>query len=154
MTWFTHMFTHEGQDVSEAEAYEMVTNPEHPKHHEAKLSHELLAAAASFAAAKAYEDKVKVEHGGVPPDHALAKEILAGLAGAFIDRMVETEGLDALDEHERQKAEEEREQREEIKRKAKEAAQAHLAHKTKKYGALKMDGYGEVYGAVPMNGMM
>ncbi|KAJ7787022.1 hypothetical protein B0H13DRAFT_1936751 [Mycena leptocephala] len=75
MTLFTHMFTNGGQDISEAEAYEMVTNPEHPKRHEAKLSYELLAAAASFAAAKAYEDKVKEEHGGVAPDHALASGV-------------------------------------------------------------------------------
>jgi hypothetical protein len=45
---------------------------------------------------KAYEDKVKEEHGGVAPDHALATP---GLAGTFIDRMVETEGVRAIHSH-------------------------------------------------------
>lgn len=34
---------------------------------------------------------------GQPPSHEKAKEILAGLAGAFIDREVETRGLDYVD---------------------------------------------------------
>ena len=42
--------------------------------HEAKLSHELIAAAASYEAAKAYEHHVAKNNGGVPPDHAKAKE--------------------------------------------------------------------------------
>ncbi|KAF9240223.1 hypothetical protein BU15DRAFT_74140 [Melanogaster broomeanus] len=59
------------------------------------LSHELIAGAASFAAMKAYEDHQ--EKNGKPASHALAKELLAGFSGAFIDRMVETKGLDAID---------------------------------------------------------
>ncbi|KAJ7750667.1 hypothetical protein DFH07DRAFT_544603 [Mycena maculata] len=69
----------------------------HPEKHEAKLSHELIAGAASFAAAKMYEDKLEKE--GKPVDHAFAKRLLAGFAGAYIDRLVETKGLDAWDEH-------------------------------------------------------
>jgi hypothetical protein len=34
---------------------------------------------------------------GPPPSHQKAKEILAGFAGAFIDREVETKGLDFID---------------------------------------------------------
>ena len=34
---------------------------------------------------------------GQEPEHAKAKEIVAGLAGAFIDREAETRGLDAYD---------------------------------------------------------
>jgi hypothetical protein len=34
---------------------------------------------------------------GQPDDHAKAKELLAGFAGAFIDREVETKGLDFID---------------------------------------------------------
>ncbi|KAF8233384.1 hypothetical protein L208DRAFT_1267058, partial [Tricholoma matsutake] len=64
-------------------------------HHKAQLSHELLAAAASYEAAKAYEQHLA--NTGHPDSHAKAKEILAGFAGAFIDRMVETKGLDYLD---------------------------------------------------------
>ncbi|KAI6122195.1 hypothetical protein EDD16DRAFT_1572679 [Pisolithus croceorrhizus] len=63
--------------------------------HEASLSHELLAGAASYEAAKAYERHV--ESNGQPASHAQAKEILAGLAGAFVDREVETRGLDYVD---------------------------------------------------------
>ncbi|GFF52737.1 phosphoglycerate mutase family protein [Aspergillus udagawae] len=66
--------------------------------HEVKISHELIAAAASYEAAKAYENHVA--ENGPPPSHEKAKEILAGLAGAFIDRDVETKGLDFIDREE------------------------------------------------------
>ena len=42
-------------------------------------------------AAKAYEKHC--EENGKPDSHAKAKEILAGFAGAFVDRMVETKGV-------------------------------------------------------------
>ena len=42
-------------------------------------------------AAKAYEKHC--EENGKPDSHAKAKEIMAGFAGAFIDRMVETKGV-------------------------------------------------------------
>ncbi|KAI6122197.1 hypothetical protein EDD16DRAFT_1829182 [Pisolithus croceorrhizus] len=67
--------------------------------HQAKLSHELIAGAAAYEAAKAYENHRAKN--GEPASHAQAKELLAGFAGAFIDREVETKGLDFLD---RQKA--------------------------------------------------
>ncbi|KAK5993710.1 Transcription factor lepE-like protein [Cladobotryum mycophilum] len=63
--------------------------------HQASLVHELLGGAAAYEAAKAYEDHVAKN--GHPPSHAKAKEILAGFAGAFIDREVETKGLDWVD---------------------------------------------------------
>ena len=85
--------------------------------HKAELSHELIAAAASYEAAKAYEKHVAAN--GKPDNHAQAKEILyvaqstsswvyeltfnfpsAGFAGAFVDRMVETKGLDFVDKEE------------------------------------------------------
>ncbi|KAF8805503.1 CipC-like protein [Phlegmacium glaucopus] len=89
MGWF-------GSDSDQAQAYDEVTNAPH----KAKLSHELLAAAASYEAAKAYEDHVAAN--GQPDSHAKAKEILAALSGGFIDRMVETKGLDFVD-HEKAK---------------------------------------------------
>lgn len=46
-------------------------------------------------AAKAYENHVA--NSGQPDSHAKAKEIIAGFAGAFIDRIVETKGLDYVD---------------------------------------------------------
>ncbi|KAJ7059376.1 hypothetical protein C8F01DRAFT_989395 [Mycena amicta] len=75
----------------EAKAYEEVTNAPH----KAALSHELIAGAASHEAAKAYEKHCA--ENGKPDSHAKAKEIMAGFAGAFIDRMVETKGLDYVD---------------------------------------------------------
>ncbi|KAK1233758.1 hypothetical protein PQX77_003075 [Marasmius sp. AFHP31] len=84
MGWFS-------DDSDQAQAYEQVKNAPH----QAKLSHELIAAAASYEAAKAYEDHVAKN--GPPDSHAKAKEIFAGLAGGFIDRIVETKGLDYVD---------------------------------------------------------
>jgi hypothetical protein len=63
--------------------------------HHAKISHELIGGAAAFEAAKAYEDHCAAN--GRPASHAKAKELLAGFAGAFIDREVETRGLDLVD---------------------------------------------------------
>ncbi|KAJ7665582.1 hypothetical protein B0H17DRAFT_1090643 [Mycena rosella] len=84
MGWFDH-------DSDEAQAHSEVVNAPH----KAEISHELIAAAASYEAAKAYEKHC--EQNGKPDSHAKAKEIVAGLAGAFIDRMVETKGLDFVD---------------------------------------------------------
>ncbi|KAG8987197.1 hypothetical protein FRB94_011280 [Tulasnella sp. JGI-2019a] len=84
-------------------AHDEVTNlqPEH----KAKISHELLAAAASYEAAKAYNEHEAKN--GKPQSHEKAKEIIAGLSGAFIDRMIETKGLDAIDKHKAKKDAEE-----------------------------------------------
>ncbi|KAF8896444.1 putative phosphoglycerate mutase family protein [Infundibulicybe gibba] len=84
MGWFD-------DDSDQAQAYNEVTNAPH----QATLSHELIAAAASYEAAKAYEDHVA--ENGQPDSHAKAKEILAGFTGAFVDRIVETKGLDYVD---------------------------------------------------------
>ncbi|KAI0750814.1 hypothetical protein C8Q80DRAFT_1268131 [Daedaleopsis nitida] len=78
-------------DSDEAQAYDQVVNAPH----KAELSHELLAAAASYEAAKSYEKHCERE--GKPDSHEKAKEIMAALSGAFIDRMVETKGLDFID---------------------------------------------------------
>ncbi|KAH7914327.1 hypothetical protein BJ138DRAFT_1098741 [Hygrophoropsis aurantiaca] len=85
MGWFS-------DDSDQAAAYDQVTNAPH----KAELSHELLAGAAAYEAAKAWENKRASE--GIPDDHAKAKEFLAAVSGAFIDRMVETKGLDKYDE--------------------------------------------------------
>jgi len=84
MGWFSH-------DSEEAQAHETVENAGHKAH----LSHELIASAASFAAAKAYEKHVEKE--GKPVNHKAAIELIAGLAGGFVDRVVETKGLDFVD---------------------------------------------------------
>ncbi|KAJ3862692.1 hypothetical protein EV359DRAFT_12334, partial [Lentinula novae-zelandiae] len=91
-------FFHHESD--EAQAYDQVVNAPH----KAELSHELIAAAASYevrhysfwpTAAKAYEKHCA--ENGKPDNHAKAKELLAAFSGAFVDRMVETKGLDFVD---------------------------------------------------------
>ncbi|KAF9534296.1 CipC-like protein [Crepidotus variabilis] len=84
MGWFD-------RDSDQAQAYDQVVNAPH----KAELSHELIAAAASYEAAKEYEKHVAKN--GQPPSHEKAKEILAALSGGFIDRIVETKGLDYVD---------------------------------------------------------
>ncbi|KAB8076831.1 hypothetical protein BDV29DRAFT_169181 [Aspergillus leporis] len=96
-------------DSDQAQAHEQLRNFDGSEEHKAKFSHELIAGAASFEAAKAYEDHVA--RNGQPDSHAKAKELLAGFAGAFIDREFESKGLDFLDRekakyHARQQLEE------------------------------------------------
>ncbi|KAG8936740.1 hypothetical protein FRC03_012502 [Tulasnella sp. 419] len=78
-------------DESYSEAHQNVTNAPHKAH----LSHELIAGAASYEAAKAYE--AHVARDGQPASHSEAKELLAGFVGAFVDREVESKGLDYID---------------------------------------------------------
>ncbi|KAH9969737.1 CipC-like protein [Russula dissimulans] len=63
--------------------------------HKAELSHELVAGAAAYEAAKAYEKHQ--EANGKFDNHAKAKEFLFAAAGAAVDRLVETKGLDFYD---------------------------------------------------------
>ena len=63
--------------------------------HEGKFSHELIAGAASFEAAKLFEDRQRRE--GKPVSHSFAKELIAGIAGGEVDKLFETKGLDYLD---------------------------------------------------------
>ncbi|KAL2866090.1 DUF3759 domain-containing protein [Aspergillus lucknowensis] len=89
MGWFDN-------DSDQARAYNEYQTLDHTNtEHHAKFTHELIAGAASFEAMRAYEHHV--EKNGKPPSHEHAKEILAGFAGAFIDREAETRGLDFLD---------------------------------------------------------
>ncbi|MFF8610724.1 DUF3759 domain-containing protein [Streptomyces sp. NPDC015346] len=76
--------------------------------HNAQLSHELLARAAVYDAAKAYE------RGQSKDDPAQANQLLEAYSAAFIDRIVETKGLDFVD-------------REGAKHEARELVEQHLA---------------------------
>ncbi|KAJ5191629.1 uncharacterized protein N7498_010614 [Penicillium cinerascens] len=95
MGWFS-------DSSDQASAYDQLLNtPDR-----AKLPDELIAAAASYEAAKAYENHcaengkltirgikaTRVTCAGKPGSHAEAKELLGAVAGAFIDRIVETKG--------------------------------------------------------------
>lgn len=66
-----------------------------PHEHKGHLSHELIAGAASYEAVKAYQKHC--EENGEPVDHSTAKALLAGFAGAALDKLIETKGLDFID---------------------------------------------------------
>lgn len=68
-----------------SDAFEQVENFSGQEEHKAKMSHELIGAAAAFEAAKAYQDHERKE--GKPASHALAKELFAGFMGAAVDRV-------------------------------------------------------------------
>jgi len=87
MGWFN-------SDSEESQNYDTFQNCA-PENHQATLSHEVIGGAAAFEAMKAYENHCA--ENGQPESHAKAKELLAGFAGAFVDREVETRGLDFAD---------------------------------------------------------
>ncbi|KAJ7616513.1 hypothetical protein FB45DRAFT_801326 [Roridomyces roridus] len=92
MGFFSH-------DSEQADAYtQLQENP----HHKAEISHELLSGAAAFFAARELEKHQAAS--GKPVSHAETKALLAGFAGAFIDREVETRGLDFIDKQKAKKA--------------------------------------------------
>ncbi|THV65771.1 hypothetical protein D6D19_08426 [Aureobasidium pullulans] len=74
-----------------SDAYDQAYND----NHEGKLSHEILAGGASFAAMHAFEERQRKE--GKPVNHEFAKELIASFAGAEVDKLVETKGLDYVD---------------------------------------------------------
>jgi len=59
------------------------------------LGHEVIAGGAAFAGFKAFEDHQRKE--GKPVSHQFAKELLAGFAGAEVDKLAETRGEDFFD---------------------------------------------------------
>ncbi|KAK7033104.1 hypothetical protein R3P38DRAFT_2773562 [Favolaschia claudopus] len=79
-----------GDDSQQAQQFN-----EYNGKHKSDISHQLLAGAASFAAAREFDKHC--EKNGKPQTHTEAKELLAAFAGAFIDREVETHGMDFVD---------------------------------------------------------
>ncbi|KAK2465680.1 hypothetical protein APHAL10511_002224 [Amanita phalloides] len=82
-----------GHDDDHARAY--AEYERHQSHHKAKLSHELLAAAVSYQAAKAYNEHCA--RNGHPNNHETATKVFAAISGAIVDRMIETKGHDFID---------------------------------------------------------
>ncbi|KAI5480706.1 hypothetical protein MNV49_007633 [Pseudohyphozyma bogoriensis] len=78
-------------DSFEAQAAQQVRSGEH----KSSWTHELIAGAAAFEAAKAYEKHE--EANGKVENHQFAKELFAGFVGAETDKLVETHGLDFID---------------------------------------------------------
>ncbi|KAK6815906.1 Protein of unknown function DUF3759 [Aspergillus parasiticus SU-1] len=77
-------------DSEQAIAWNAINDP-----HETEWSDELIGDAAAYQAANKYEEHVAAN--GKPASQAQAKEILRALAGASVDRIVETKGLDFID---------------------------------------------------------
>ncbi|EPQ25833.1 uncharacterized protein PFL1_06508 [Pseudozyma flocculosa PF-1] len=63
--------------------------------HEAKWTHEAVGFGAGFVAMREYEKRQEAQ--GERPKHEFAKEMIAGIAGAEVDKLFETKGLDFLD---------------------------------------------------------
>lgn len=91
--------------------YNQINNATDASHH-SSIGHEALGGAAAFAAMKFFEDHQRKAGAythpwtvysfvngfvGKPIEHSLAKEILAGFAGAAVDGLVESKGLDFID---------------------------------------------------------
>ncbi|KAH8656559.1 hypothetical protein BGZ60DRAFT_144204 [Tricladium varicosporioides] len=77
------------------QAYQQAQDPNQEFHNESSFGHEALAGAASFGAFKIFEDRQRKE--GKPVSHAFAKELLAGIVGAEVDKLAETKGMDFID---------------------------------------------------------
>jgi hypothetical protein len=88
--------------MSHEENYNKIQAIEQPtEEHKASITHQMLGGAAAFEAMRLYNKKKQDEGANPENDHHLAKELLAGLAGASVDRLVESKGMDWFD---RQKA--------------------------------------------------
>ena len=97
---------------SNEQHYDQVYNNDNFEENKSSLGHEVIAGGAAFAGFKAFEDHQRSEgtfpdsdhHGsllidtiGKPVSHAFAKELLAGFAGAEVDKLAETKGEDFFD---------------------------------------------------------
>ncbi|GAA5930354.1 hypothetical protein JCM1841_005884 [Sporobolomyces salmonicolor] len=86
-------------DSEQKKAYaEVVEQGKHQGH----LSHEMIASAAAYEAAKKYEEHCGKY--GKPASHQKAKELLAGFSAAAADKLIETKGLNHLDKARAQQA--------------------------------------------------
>jgi len=72
------------------DAYNQAQDP-----NQSSFGHEALAGAASFGAFKVFEDRQRAD--GKPISHQFAKELLVGFAGAEVDKLAETKGMDFYD---------------------------------------------------------
>jgi len=86
MGWFS-------DDSDQAQSMQQFQNQD--PDNQPKLSHELVAGAAAYYAADKYEEHC--EANGQPASHDEAKKLMAGFAGAFVDREVEPRAENAYD---------------------------------------------------------
>lgn len=96
--WFTNLFT-SSKSKEAKEAHAEVYGGENagqPPKNKGSWTHELIAAAAGFEAMRAYE-RHQAKQQGAPVNHSIMKGVLAGLAAAAVDHLIETKGLDFID---------------------------------------------------------
>jgi len=77
------------------DAYQQVYADDQEPDNQSSFPHELIAGGAAFAGFKAFEDHQRKE--GKPVSHQFAKELLAGFAGAEVDKLAETKGMNEYD---------------------------------------------------------
>jgi len=77
------------------DAYNAVYQDQDQPDNEGSWSHEAVGGAAAFFAMREYEKHQS--QNGQPPSHQFAKEMMAGIAGAEVDKLAETKGMDYLD---------------------------------------------------------
>ncbi|KAI8388703.1 uncharacterized protein BYT42DRAFT_560960 [Radiomyces spectabilis] len=78
------------------EAYNTINAVEVPtEEHKSSWTHQLLAGAAAYEAMHLINKKK--EENGEEVDHSTAKELLAAVSGAAVDRLIETKGMDWFD---------------------------------------------------------
>ncbi|KAF8682081.1 hypothetical protein AX14_004413 [Amanita brunnescens Koide BX004] len=87
------IFQHNEDHANAHNEFHNATTPEH----KAKLSHQLIAGAATYEMTKAYNEHCAKN--GKPNNHAKAMEIIAGLSGVVITRFAETKGAEMFDKH-------------------------------------------------------
>ncbi|GAA6016206.1 hypothetical protein JCM11491_003769 [Sporobolomyces phaffii] len=82
-------------ESDQKQAYVEVCETSHSQQHKSHFSHELIAGAAAYEAAKKYEQHCA--ENGKPASHEKAKELIAAFAAAETAKLIETKGLDHLD---------------------------------------------------------
>ncbi|GAU96649.1 hypothetical protein RvY_08067 [Ramazzottius varieornatus] len=82
--------------VSDTDISPASGTPVTPSKNTGSHTRELIAAAAGFEAMRMYE-RHQAKQTGQPVNHSIMKNILAGLAAAAVERLVETKGLDLID---------------------------------------------------------
>ncbi|KAJ4377245.1 hypothetical protein N0V83_000068 [Neocucurbitaria cava] len=97
---------------SNEDKYNQVYENDNFEENKSSLGHEVIAGGAAFAGFKAFEDHQRSEGSshptsddcftltsapGKPVSHQFAKELLAGFAGAEVDKLAETKGEDFFD---------------------------------------------------------
>jgi len=96
-----HGFSPMGHEDSQRHHEEIYQTQYVQPHHKASWTHEAISGAAGFAAMHAYESHLRAT--GHEPTHAVMKEMLAAIAAAEVDKLVETKGLDWIDAHKAKK---------------------------------------------------